>query len=310
MNSPDQLAASANPIGTLFNLMRFAVNDGPGIRTTVFLKGCPLSCLWCHNPESQMPTPEVMFAPERCIGCAECVRTCPNAALHWDEGKPVRETERCQLCGECCEECVAEARKRVGYRTTVPELLRQVLRDRIIFEESGGGVTFSGGEPLMQAEFLCAMLAACRCEGIHTAVDTCGYAPAETFSRVSKQADLLLFDLKLMNSYRHRQYTGVGNRLIVENLRSAAGMKRSLIVRIPIVPGVNDDQENASATMSFLESAGVRNIDLLAYHETGEGKYRRLAAEDQQKFTPPTDMQMRGLCDQFAARGFVVRIGG
>ncbi len=310
MKPPGQLAASAGPIGTLFNLMRFAVNDGPGIRTTVFLKGCPLTCVWCHNPESQMPAPEVMFAPERCIACGECVRTCHHDALHWDGEKPVREAERCQLCGECCEACVSEARRRVGYRAAVPELLEQILRDRIIFEESGGGVTFSGGEPLLQAEFLCAMLTACRSEGIHTAVDTCGYAQVQTFSRVSEQADLLLFDLKLMNSDRHRQYTGVGNGVILKNLRSAVDMGKSLIVRIPIVPGVNDHQGNISATVKFLESAGVRNVDLLAYHETGVEKYRRLESEYPQELIPPTDAQMKGLCDQFAARGFVVRIGG
>lgn len=300
----------SNTTGTLFNLMRFAVNDGPGIRTTVFLKGCPLRCSWCHNPEGQSPKPQLMFAPERCICCGECVRACPHQALHWVGEGPVRAAERCQLCGACCAVCVSEARRQIGYQTTVADLVKEIVRDRIVFEESGGGVTFSGGEPLLQPGFLSAMLAACRLEGIRSAVDTCGYARPETFSRVCGLADLLLFDLKLMDEERHRQCTGSGNTMILENLRCALAMGKAVIVRIPVIPGVNDDPENIGATMNFLEAAGVRNVVLLPYHETGKEKYRRLESAGPMKFTPPPEEQMAGLGGQFAARGFLVRIGG
>jgi len=188
--------------------------------------------------------------------------------------------------------------------------MKEIVRDRIVFEESGGGVTFSGGEPLLQPEFLLAMLAACRSERIHTTVDTCGYAKPETFLPVCELTDLFLFDLKLINAKRHRQYTDAGNNMILENLRCVTGMAKSVIVRIPVVPGVNDDQGNIGVTMNFLETAGVLNVDLLPYHETGQEKYRRLESESPMKFTVPTENQMQGLCDKFAARGFVVRIGG
>ena len=296
--------------GVIFNVMRFAVHDGPGIRTTVFLKGCPLSCSWCHNPESQSFSPEPMYGPDKCIACRECVQACHPGALQWHDDKPVRDGKRCQLCGECCDACPSEARRFVGYRVSVSDLVARILRDRIIMDESGGGVTFSGGEPLSQSDFLCAALDACRAEGLHTAVDTCGYARAEVFERVCKLTDLLLFDLKLMDPVRHKQATGVDNGLILENLLSAADSGRELIVRIPIVPGVNDDGTNVAATLEFMASAGVKNVDLLPYHATGVGKYRRLDASLPEEIIPPAEAQMRALHNQFASRGFAVRIGG
>jgi pyruvate formate lyase activating enzyme len=276
----------------LFNIMRFALHDGPGIRTTVFLKGCPLACPWCHNPESQNPGPELMFAPERCLGCGDCVGACPQGALSWEDGAPRRDPQLCRLCGECCQLCPADARRLTGWRTGVRELLEQVRRDQVFFSESGGGVTFSGGEPLMQPDFLCAALAACRAEGIHTVVDTCGYASRQTVAHVSGHTDLFLFDLKLMDSRRHQELTGVGNDVILENLRLLAGLGKAIIARIPIVPGMNDDEENITATLRFLEAARVENVELLPYHGTGREKYRRLQRDCGCSASPPSPAQM------------------
>jgi pyruvate formate lyase activating enzyme len=310
MDERHQSARANESAGTVFNLMRFAVSDGPGIRTTVFLKGCPLACLWCHNPESQKPAPEAMIAEERCIVCGECVEACHHQANTMVQGKAVRDAEKCEICGECCERCPTEARRIVGHRTTVQELMKVIVRDRIVYEESGGGVTFSGGEPLMQAGFLYEMLSACRGEGIHTTVDTCGFAPAETFARIAEAADLLLFDLKVMDDERHRQFTGVGNTIILENLSAAARSGKAVIVRVPVLPGVNDGAVNIAATIEFLRSVGVSRVDLLTYHETGVEKYRRIDRGNWTAYVPPTDLQMKRLREQFEAEGFSVRIGG
>ncbi len=295
--------------GTIFNCMRFAVNDGPGIRTTVFLKGCPLRCIWCHNPESQDAVPSLLYASERCLACGDCVDACTHDALRWD-GAPVRDKQKCELCGDCCDICVSEARRLAGYRVTVEQLLQTILRDRILYDESGGGVTFSGGEPLSQPEFLQEMLLACRSEGIHTAVDTCGHAKPETFLRVCSHADMLLFDLKVMNPELHREVTGVGNEMILENLRAAAKLPIPLVVRIPVVPGVNDDSAEISAMLQFLKSLAVARVDLLAYHQTGQEKYRRLGRQCKYQATPPSSTQMDALVQEFSEHGFSVRVGG
>lgn len=309
MRGPLQLEGSTTPVGIIFNLMRFALNDGPGIRTTVFLKGCPLACAWCHNPESQSALPELMFAEERCIACGDCVHTCRHGALEWT-GKPTRDPRKCASCGECCQVCATEARRWVGKKVGAQELLSQVTRDRILYDESGGGVTFSGGEPLSQPEFLGAALALCRSEGIHTVVDTCGYADPKTFQQVRNLADMILFDLKLMDSDRHREFTGAKNELILANLRSAMLITKPLVVRIPIIPGVNDDDHNISSSIDFLHSVGVRRIDLLPYHRTGREKYQRLGFAAPFEAIPPSDAQMQELRNRFHTKGFEVRIGG
>ena len=304
-----QSASSTIPAGLIFNIMRFALNDGPGIRTTVFLKGCPLACVWCHNPESQSARPELMFAEERCIACADCVHTCRHGALEWS-GKPVRDSQKCNSCGECCQVCATDARRWMGTKISAQELLSTLQRDRILYEESGGGVTFSGGEPLSQPDFLAAALGLCRAEGIHTVVDTCGYADRKVFDRVRNLSDMMLFDLKLMDADRHREYTGAGNERILANLRAAMLVPKPLVVRIPVVPGINDDDRNISATIEFLGSVGAKRVDLLAYHQTGREKYRRLGLVAPVEATPPSEAQMQELKDRFDSKGFEVRVGG
>ena len=302
--------ASVEIKGLVFNIMRFSLHDGPGIRTTVFLKGCPLSCWWCHNPESQSVRPEVMWAAERCIRCGDCVPACEHAALSFDNG-PVRDAELCAQCGECADKCLTDARRYVGDLMTVEEVVSKARRDFVFFDESCGGVTFSGGEPLMQPDFLEAALKACKATGMHTAVDTCGFARPETMWRIMKLTDLILFDLKMVDAERHRKITGVSNEMILENLSMLVKEERPLIVRIPVIPGVNDDEANMDASMDLLAQLGVKRVDLLAYHAAGTEKYQRLGAKYRlEGAKPPAAENMKDLSDRFCRAGFAVRIGG
>ncbi len=263
--------------GVVFNIMRFAVNDGPGIRTTVFLKGCPLRCLWCHNPESILPGPELFIRTDRCIRCGACLEVCEHGAIRGGEDAFMTVRELCTRCGHCVDACWADARELVGREMTTEEVLEAISRDTVFHDESGGGVTFSGGEPLLQHEFLLSVLQGCRARGIHTAVDTSGYAAPAVLDAVAEVADLFLYDVKLFDEERHRRFTGVSNRLILENLRRLTARGAAVIVRIPLIPGINDDEGNIREIGEFVASLrGISEIDVLPYHDTGLAKYDRL----------------------------------
>lgn len=296
--------------GLVFNIMRFSVHDGPGIRTTVFLKGCPLSCPWCHNPESQSYQPEALYVSERCISCQTCCYVCESGALRWSNG-PQRDAARCTYCGACVEACPAEARKLMGTPIQVGELVEKIRRDVAFFDESGGGVTFSGGEPLAQPRFLEAALAACKTEGIHTVLDTCGYAPSAVLRRVMPYVDLFLFDLKLVDDTRHQHVVGVSNSSILENLSILASAHASLVVRIPVIPGINDDVQNLEQSFQLLGKLGLGKVDLLPFHATGIEKYHRLSLSCRMgDLKPPTPAKMQEIAARFSCRGFEIRIGG
>ena len=269
--------------GIIFDVKRFALHDGPGLRTTVFLKGCPLSCLGCHNPEGQAVGPQLLFRPDRCTACGDCVPACPQAALTLaGEGIEVAR-DRCDLTGACVEACLPGALEFMGKRTTAHEVLELLEADRIYFDESGGGVTFSGGEPFSQPDFLRGLLDGCRGRGLPVVLDTCGHVEPGLFQELAPMAGHLLMDLKLMDAKRHEAFTGVHNRWILQNLEWAGswgGEKEPnpwFTVRIPLIPGVNDDLENLQATARFIGGmASPPRVDLLPYHRLGVDKYHRL----------------------------------
>jgi pyruvate formate lyase activating enzyme len=262
--------------GTVLRLERFAIHDGPGIRTTVFLKGCPLHCAWCHSPESQAVDPEFMPLADRCVRCGACTAACPFHAVQPAADADLVAPAECTTCGNCATACPTGARELVGYRTTVPALMALLERDRIFYDESGGGITFSGGEPLMQPDFLLEAVEACHEAGMHVAVDTSGLGDTDALLEVARSADLFLFDVKLMDEARHRKWTGVSNAHILANLERLAAVHRRIVVRLPLVPGVNDDDENVRAMGAFLASLRLTRADVLPYHRAGLAKYHRL----------------------------------
>jgi pyruvate formate lyase activating enzyme len=299
--------------GLIFDVKRFAVHDGPGIRTTVFFKGCPLRCAWCHNPEGIAAAPEVMVLSSRCIrGCRDCLAACPRGALAKRRGTIVLDRGRCDGCGACVKACPSEALQRAGREVSVGELADEIARDAPFFEKSGGGATFSGGEPLQQAGFLGDILFACRQKGITTVVDTTGLAPWETFAVLLPLVDLFLFDLKLIDDDRHQRFTGVSNRVILQNLDRLARAGAHLAVRIPLVPGINDGARDLDALAEHCAALARRQpVHILPYHRSYAGKLRRLGLEDSfSAAAPPSAQQQERARQAFAGRGLDVSIGG
>lgn len=259
--------------GIIFDIKKFAINDGPGIRTAVFVKGCPLSCLWCHNPESQSFRPELAFSPDKCIGCGFCAKVCPHgcfAAGSFDRS-------RCVSCGQCTRECYTGARELIGRSATVEEVMAEVRKDRVFYQNSGGGMTISGGEPLAQSEFTLALLQQAKQEHFHTCLDTCGFAAQETVAAVFPYVDLWLYDIKETDPERHLEYTQAPLAPILDNLNWIDAAGGESILRCPVIPGLNDrlaHAENLAEIANRLRH--VREINLMPYHPLGESKLARL----------------------------------
>jgi pyruvate formate lyase activating enzyme len=297
--------------GYVFRIERFAVHDGPGIRTTVFLKGCPLRCTWCHSPESQKPEPELMLREDRCIRCFECFDDCTLGAISEINGQPVVNPAVCRWCGDCADGCPTDARVQAGSVMTESRVIQEVERDTIFYDQSGGGVTFSGGEPMMQPEFLVRLLELCRSRRIHTAVDTCGAAPAEVLDRVADRTDLFLYDIKHLDDAAHRQATGASNRQILDNLRRLAARGANVRVRFPLIPDVNDDPDHVARLGRFLASLGLSQVDVLPYHRAGSGKYAALGrAYPLDQIETPTPNVRTDVVRILAGCGLEAAVGG
>ncbi len=270
----------------IFNIQHFSVHDGPGVRTVVFFKGCSLHCKWCHNPESIRPEAEILLYPEKCIGCGNCAVRCPQGAHSFTAGVHRIDREICAHCFICCEECYADALVRVGEEKDTEEIFREIVRNRGYFEQSGGGVTFSGGECMLQSGPLRELLALCRQAGIHTAVDTAGNVPWQSFAEIRELTDLFLYDIKAMDTSVHRACTGVGNERILDNFKRLAEAGSAILVRIPYVPGYNDGEMDGIA--SFLSAYPQIKAELLPYHSLGNSKHRALQEEDLLKAAAPS----------------------
>lgn len=298
--------------GIIFDIKKYSIHDGPGVRTTVHMKGCPLSCWWCHNPESQSTQPAVLFRGEKCIACGSCIKACPEGAISLEKGTLVTDEGLCTGCGTCCEVCPPEARELCGKPYTVDELMRELHKDEIFFRSDGGGVTFSGGEPFMQPEFLMEALEACGKAGYHRALDTCGFVQKQIIVDSVKRSELFLYDVKQMSAELHKKYTGVDNYIILENLAAISEAGANIFVRVPFMPGLNSSDENMHALGSFVKDMkGIIQINILPYHTVAKGKHERWHMDYLlNDLMPPTENQTRHAASILEGYGLPVHIGG
>jgi len=297
--------------GYVFDIKKCAMDDGPGIRTTIFLKGCHLRCWWCHNPEGQALRPELMYKRQRCTGCGECIKSCPKEAISFVAEEVSINRKHCNLCGKCSQRCPTAALMIIGKEMNVEEIMKEMEKDLIFYDESEGGITFSGGEPLLQLDFLDALLKKCKDRNLRTAVDTSGYASDEAIDKVSDKVNLFLYDIKMMEDKKHRKYTGVSNKLILKNFKKLAKSGSNILVRFPIVPSINDGEDNVAKTAKFILTHNTKRISLLPYHRAGIEKYRSLGRTYKLKRTQaPSDENLRLIKEKLETFGLEVRIGG
>lgn len=297
--------------GYIFNIQRFSIHDGPGIRTTVFFKGCPLRCWWCHNPEGQTLERELLVFNNRCIGCGTCAKVCERGAIIIKEGKVLIDREKCDLCGKCVENCSTRGLEFAGKLVTDKWLLKELKKDIIFFDQSGGGVTISGGEPLMQFEFLLSLVKMLKEEGIHVTVDTSGYGEWDKLKQLANNVDLFLYDIKLIDNEKHKKYMGVSNEIILKNMQKLVNEKTNIAPRIPLIPGVNDDIEDIKQFAKFLGGLGFRTVNILPYHDFGREKYIRAGKEYkiEKKLLLP-DEKKELINEEFAKEGINIIFGG
>jgi len=276
--------------GLVFDIQRFALHDGPGIRTTVFLKGCPLRCAWCHNPESQSFKPELSFWADKCQNCFSCVAACPTGAQKVVDQTHVFEHELCDACGRCVPECPHGVLKMIGEEMGVDYVVLEVMKDMAYYDRTGGGLTISGGEPMAHFDFTYSLLCGAKTVGIHTCVDTCGFVPMEKLRAVVNKVDLFLFDYKITNPQAHRQWTGVSNGLVLSNLDFLYSSGASIVLRCPLVPGVNDTPDHLDGISKLsAQYPDLAGIEIMPYHNMGRDKARRIGREPALPDLPSTD---------------------
>lgn len=295
----------------VFNIQKFSIHDGPGIRTTVFLKGCPLNCLWCHNPESQNFSKETMISKEKCTVCGRCIDRCSKGAIEKCNNEIVNDFEKCIFCGKCVDSCFNNAREIVGEELTLKEIIKEIEKDRVFYEESNGGVTFSGGEAMCQIEALGDMARSCKEKGISVAVDTCGYVPFSSFEKILNYVDVFLYDIKLMDNELHKKYVGADNTLILENLIKLSDSGANINLRIPVISGINDNNETMEDIIGFIKNTNIRDVNLLPYHDIAKNKYDKLGKEYKEDLmSKPSEERMEEIKKMFEKNGYKVKIGG
>lgn len=297
--------------GVIFDIQRFSVHDGPGIRTIVFFKGCPLRCRWCSNPESQHKEPQIMFVDQNCIGCKHCTEACPTGALSFTPSFHV-DDNKCHLCGKCVDVCYPEALNFSGHQQSVEEVLAELKKDQIHYKRSGGGITLSGGEPLAQPEFAVDLLKACKARGWHTAVETTAFTSREVLEKVLPWLDLVLLDIKHVDDHKHQEFVGRSNESILQNAKFIGQFGVPIIIRVPVIPTFNSEVHEIESIASFAQCIkGVKELHLLPYHRLGENKYSYLNYDYRmQGIEPPTKETMNALKKAVEAKGLVCKIGG
>lgn len=291
----------------VYNIQRMSTEDGPGLRTTVFLKGCPLRCLWCSNPESQSFTPQLMLFENLCTSCGRCMEVCPHRAVIKIGDAYNRDLELCTDCGMCVPECPSKARVLSGEMMDVSKVMEIVRKDSLFYANSGGGITIGGGEPTLAGEFVLDLLRTCQSEGLHTCVDTCGFCPPEQFQKVIELSDLLLFDCKHMLPQEHKQLTGHDNRIILTNLRAALESHAQVHIRIPLIPDLNDSEENVANLAIFLHKFGINRVYILPYHAFGRNKFLALRRE-YPRLETYTPEGLREVLTRFAQHGLQAEV--
>lgn len=299
--------------GFIFDIKRYSINDGPGIRITIFFKGCNLHCAWCHNPESVSNKPQKLYAENRCIRCSACVQNCPNNACSLTDAGIITDLALCKACGKCAQVCPTTATEISGRMETTGNILKAIEKETIFFDQSEGGVTFSGGEPMLQPKFLFELLDECGKREIHRAVDTAGNVRTDLLLEAAKRTDLFLYDFKLFDSQRHKKWTGVENEKIKENLRALADTGADIMIRIPTIEGVNSDEENMDKSARFISSLSgeKKKVNILPYHNIAQQKYVKMGKEyNSDNLAEPSKERLAEIISQFQSYGLTATIGG